>query len=201
MFTGLTQSLARVSSIQADGHGGSRLRLLAPGYGTAGVLGESIAVNGCCLTLVAFDADHLEFDCGPETLARTNLGRLAIDSPVNLERALKVGDPLGGHFVSGHVDGVGRVQAILPNGEWRNLHFFIPPEFDELLVVKGSIAIDGVSLTLVTVKPGEVSVMLIPHTLAATTLGSKQIGDEVNLEIDMIAKHVKKLFGNLSITL
>ncbi|MGL6075328.1 MAG: riboflavin synthase [Fimbriiglobus sp.] len=200
MFTGLIQTLAKVASITPDGHGGSRLTLLAPGYGTVGVLGESIAVNGCCLTLVAFDANQLQFDCGPETLARTNLGRLAVDSPVNLERALKVGDPLGGHFVSGHIDGVGRVKQIVPNGEWRNFHFSIPPEFDELLVVKGSIAIDGVSLTLVTVEPGEVSVMLIPHTLAATTLGSKNVGDEVNLEIDMIAKHVKKLFGNLSIT-
>ena len=201
MFTGLVQSLAHIRTVTPDGVGGTRLSVVAPAVAASAVLGESIAVNGVCLTAVAASADAVDFECGPETLLRTNLGRLGVGSPVNLERALRMGDPLGGHFVSGHVDCVGTVAAVEPNGEWVTITFAVPTAFDELLVHKGSVAIDGVSLTLVTVVPGAISVMLIPHTLAHTTLGSKTVGDEVNVEFDLLAKHVQKLLTHLTITL
>ncbi len=201
MFTGLVQSLAQVRSVSPDGVGGVRLSVVAPAVAASAVLGESIAVNGVCLTVVSSDADAVDFECGPETLLRTNLGRLGVGSHANLERALRVSDPLGGHFVTGHVDCVGTIAAVEPNGEWVTISFAVPKEFDDLLVIKGSVAIDGISLTLVTVEPGRLSVMLIPHTLAHTTLGSKTVGDEVNVEFDLLAKHVKKLFTHLTITL
>lgn len=201
MFTGLVQSLAAVQSVTPDGAGGARLTLRAPAVASAAVLGESIAVNGACLTVVAATAETLDFDCGPETLTRTNLGRLGVGSHANLERSLRLGDPLGGHFVTGHVDAVGLVTTVEESGEWRTFHFAVPKEFDDLLVIKGSVAIDGISLTVVGVAPGTLSVMLIPHTLAHTTLGLKGVGDEVNLEFDLLAKHVKKLFTQLTITL
>ena len=201
MFTGLVQSLTHIRTVTPDGVGGARLSVVAPAVAASAVFGESIAVNGVCLTVVASDADAVDFECGPETLLRTNLGRLGVGSPVNLERALRMGDPLGGHFVSGHVDCVGTLEAVEPNGEWVTITFAVPKAFDELLVLKGSVAIDGISLTLVTVVPGTISVMLIPHTLAHTTLGLKTVGDEVNVEFDLLAKHVKKLFSHLTITL
>jgi riboflavin synthase len=201
MFTGLVQSLAAVETVAPDGVGGARLSVVAPAVAAAGVLGESIAVNGVCLTLVAADGGSVAFECGPETLVRTNLGRLGVGSHVNLERALRMGDAVGGHFVTGHVDCVGTIAAVEPNGEWVTIHFAVPKEFDDLLVIKGSVAIDGISLTLVSVEPGKLSVMLIPHTLAHTTLGLKTVGDEVNVEFDLLAKHVKKLFTQLTITL
>ncbi len=201
MFTGLVQSLAAVETVAPDGVGGARLSVVAPTVAAAGVLGESIAVNGVCLTLVAAGGGSVAFECGPETLVRTNLGRLGVGSHVNLERVLRMGDAVGGHFVTGHVDCVGTIAAVEPNGEWVTIHFSVPKEFDDLLVIKGSVAIDGISLTLVSVEPGKLSVMLIPHTLAHTTLGLKTVGDEVNVEFDLIAKHVKKLFTQLTITL
>ena len=201
MFTGLVQSLAQVRAVTPDGVGGARLSVVTPSVAASAVLGESIAVNGVCLTVVASDGEAVDFECGPETLLRTNLGRLGVGSHANLERALRMGDPLGGHFVSGHVDCVGTIAAVEPNGEWVTITFAVPKEFDELLVHKGSVAIDGISLTLVTVAPGAISVMLIPHTLAHTTLGSKAVGDEVNVEFDLLAKHVQKLLTHLTITL
>ena len=201
MFTGLVQALATVQSVTPDGAGGARLTLRAPAVACVAVLGESIAVNGACLTVVAATSDTLDFDCGPETLARTNLGRLAAGSHANLERSLRMGDPLGGHFVTGHIDSVGVISAVEESGGWRTFHFAVPKGFDDLLVIKGSVAVDGVSLTVVSDAPGSLSVMLIPHTLAHTTLGLKGVGDEVNLEFDLLAKHVKKLFTQLTITL
>ena len=201
MFTGLVQTLAQIRAVTPDGNGGAKLSAVAPAVAASAVLGESIAVNGVCLTVIAVDGDSVGFECGPETLLRTNLGRLAVGSHANLERALRMGDPLGGHFVTGHVDCVGTIAAVEPNGEWVTIHFAVPKEFDDLLVIKGSVAIDGVSLTLVTVVPGAISVMLIPHTLAHTTLGSKTVGDEVNVEFDLLAKHVQKLLTHLTITL
>lgn len=164
-------------------------------------IGESVAVNGVCLTVVEKSAETFVFQVGPETVTRTTFGTLAVGDRVNLERPLRVGDPLGGHFVTGHVDGIGRIAKRESAGEWETVWFDLPKELDDLLVVKGSIAIDGVSLTLVDVQPGRVSVMLIPHTLANTTLGHKAVGATVNLECDLIAKHVYKLFKSLSITL
>jgi riboflavin synthase len=158
-------------------------------------LGESIAVNGCCLTVVAIDGACFEVQAGPETLARTNLGARGAGDRVNLERALKVGDRLGGHFVQGHIDSTATLRERRLEGEWEFLAFAIDAAWSPLLVAKGSIAVDGVSLTLVDVRPDGFSVMLIPHTLAVTTLGLIRPGDAVNIEADMLAKHVQKLLG------
>jgi len=193
MFTGLIQALGKITHVETDGHGGSLLRISEPALSPDLVLGESIAINGACLTVVGFDRESFAFHVGPETLLRTNLGKLIPGEQVNLERALRLGDPLGGHFVSGHVDAVGRIAKREPNGDWQTVWFEVPTAADELLVSKGSIAIDGVSLTLVDVQPGAISVMLIPHTLAHTTLGHKPVGAAINLEYDLLAKHVQKL--------
>jgi riboflavin synthase len=198
MFTGLVEALGRVVRIVEDGPG-RRLTLAWLGRGEADplMLGESIAVNGCCLTAVAVPPGTETFDvqAGPETLLRTNLGGLAVSDPVNLERALRVGDRFGGHFVQGHVDTTAVLRERRPEGEWQFLTFTIDPVRTPLLVPKGSIAIDGVSLTLVDVAADTFSVMLIPHTLAATTLGFLASGARVNIETDMLAKHVAKLLN------
>ena len=198
MFTGLVQSLGTVSSVKRDQSGGLALSIDNE-MATSLAIGESVAVNGCCLTVVKKSATTFHFQLGPETLENTVFASLVINSRVNLERALAIGDRLGGHFVTGHVDAVGRLIDITHDGEWTYLGFSVPQEFDELLVEKGSIAIDGISLTLVDVDPGRVSVMVIPHTLSATTFGMLTVGDPVHLEFDLIAKHVKKLFANLSV--
>jgi len=194
MFTGLVETLAAVDRV-ADNPGGKRLtvRHALPGDIS---LGESIAVNGACLTVVAFTADTFDFEVGPETLLKTNLGQLKPGNPVNLERSLRVGDRLGGHFVQGHVDAVGVIEKRDRTGDWEDVWFSCPPELTRLMVPKGSIAVDGVSLTLVNVEAGRFSVMLIPHTQAVTTLGLKVAGDPVNLETDMLAKHVAKLLNS-----
>jgi len=201
MFTGLIQSLGRITAIADDGHGGRVLRIAEPTFAPNLVLGESIAINGVCLTVVEHNDESFRFQAGPETLQKTNLGELVIDNRVNLERALRVGDSLGGHFVSGHVDAVGTIAERTQNGEWETIAFDCPKSLDELMVTKGSIAIDGISLTLVDVARGRFTVMLIPHTLAHTTLGFKPVGATVNLEADLLAKHVQKLFKSLSITI
>jgi riboflavin synthase len=196
MFTGLVQALGTVSRVEPDGHGGRRLAVSDPQIAPLLALGESVAVNGACLTVVRRDGVEFHFEAGPETLAKTNLGRLGVGDRVNLERALRVGDSLGGHFVTGHVDAVGEITARERAGEWETVWFGFPPGWDELLVNKGSVAIDGVSLTVVNVEAGRLSVMLIPHTLAHTTLGFKPAGAAVNLEFDLLAKHVRKLMQN-----
>jgi riboflavin synthase len=201
MFTGLVQSLGTIRTAADDGHGGRAITVHEPGIAPDLQLGESVAVNGVCLTVVRSDAETFDFQVGPETVTRTTLGTLQPGSRVNLERALRVGDRIGGHFVSGHVDCVGRVLSRETSGEWEKVWLAYHEDFDDLLVVKGSVAVDGVSLTLVAVEPTRFSVMLIPHTLANTTLGAKQIGDPVNLEFDLLAKHVQKLMRNLTVTL
>jgi riboflavin synthase len=195
MFTGLVEALGRVERAIEEGPG-RRLSLAWPGRADPLVLGESVAVNGCCLTVVAAGGDAFDVQAGPETLLRTNLGDLHAGNPVNLERALRVGDRLGGHFVQGHVDTTAVLRDRRPEGEWEFLAFVIDPAWTPLMVPKGSIAVDGVSLTLVDVAPEAFSVMLIPHTLAATTLGSLRPGGRVNIEADMLAKHVAKLLGH-----
>ena len=204
MFTGLVEKLGRVEGVIEE-NSGRRLTLSWPGLGRSAeplALGESVAVNGCCLTVVEADTegDLFVVQAGPETLIRTNLGDKSPGDPVNLERSLRVGDRLGGHFVQGHVDATAILRERKPEGEWEFLGFDLDPEWDPLMVPKGSIALDGVSLTLVNVTPGRFSVMLIPHTQAVTTLGTLRPGDRVNIELDMLAKHVRKLMngGNSS---
>ena len=196
MFTGLVQALGRIDRIVEEGTG-IRFTFAWEDLSADDPLeiGESIAVNGCCLTIVAVDGGRFEVQAGPETLMRTNLGNGNAEDRVNLERALKVGDRLGGHFVQGHVDTVATLRERRPEGEWEFLAFAIDRAWTPLLVPKGSIAVDGVSLTLVDVVPDGFSVMLIPHTLAVTTLGLIRPGDAVNIEVDMLAKHVQKLLG------
>jgi riboflavin synthase len=200
MFTGLVQALGTVREV-VDARAGLRLRVAEPTLAPKLEIGESVAVNGACLTVVARADDGFDFEVGPETLAKTTLGQLIADDRVNLERSLRMGDALGGHFVTGHVDCVGTILEETATGDWLTVWFGFPPEFEELLVAKGSVAVDGVSLTIVDAKSDRFSVMLIPHTRSATTLGLKKPGAAVNLEFDLLAKHVQKLFKRLSITI
>jgi riboflavin synthase len=192
MFTGLVEALGTVERVEGDGAGGCHLVVAAPGLAAGLAVGESVAVNGACLTVVEHDAETFRFQAGPETLRRTNLGDLAAGDRVNLERSLRVGDRLGGHIVQGHVDGVGHVAERQRQGDWETVWFTCPPDLARQMVPKGSVAVDGVSLTLVDVGRDRFSVALIPHTLANTTLGFKAAGAAVNLETDLFAKYVHK---------
>jgi len=198
MFTGLVQALGTVRVAEEDGHGGRRFGVAEPDFAGQLGIGESVAVNGACMTVVDRSADWFVFEAGPESLACTTLSKTNPGDRVNLERALRAGDLLGGHFVTGHVDGVGTVLERTASGEWEIVWFTCPSGFAELLVEKGSIAVDGVSLTVVDAKPDRFSVMLIPHTRQHTTLGAKSVGGAVNLEFDMLAKHVRKLVRGMS---
>lgn len=194
MFTGLVEVLGQVERVVEE-NAGRRLTLRWPGLAEVLAIGESVAVNGCCLTVVAAEGERFEVQVGPETLLRTNLGERTEGDRVNFERSLRVGDRLGGHFVQGHVDTTAALRERRREGEWEFLAFTLDPAWTPLLVSKGSIAVDGVSLTLVDVWPDGFSIMLIPHTLAVTTLGVIEPGDRVNVETDILAKHVAKLLG------
>jgi len=191
MFTGLVQNLAKIQEIVSQEPG---VRLVIEDAQTArsAAVGDSIAINGCCLTVVAVDADCLAFEAGPETMQRTTFGQLRVGDPVNLETSLRVGDALGGHYVTGHIDAVGTIEQRQDDAEWSTFWISLPRELSRQLASKGSIAIEGVSLTLVDVEDERFSVALIPHTLHVTTLGSKQAGDRVNLETDVLAKYVER---------
>jgi riboflavin synthase len=191
MFTGLVECLGTVRRTVADGPG-RHLIIAAPSFAADLRAGESVAINGACLTVVDRDAEECRFQAGPETLRLTNLGELAAGDRVNLERALRLGDRLGGHLVQGHVDGLGRVAERSRQGDWELVWFTCPPELAAQMVQKGSVAVDGISLTLVDVSAERFSVALIPHTLSHTTLGFKQPGATVNLETDLLAKYVWK---------
>ncbi|HJT79441.1 MAG TPA: riboflavin synthase, partial [Gemmataceae bacterium] len=197
MFTGLVEALGVVRRLDDDGAGGRHLVIAAPQIAGELAPGESVAVNGACLTVVERDAENCRFQAGPETLRRTNLGELAPGDRVNLERSMRLGDRMGGHIVQGHVDGLGRIAERQRQGEWETVWFSCPPELASQMVSKGSVAVDGVSLTLVEVGPDRFSVALIPHTLVNTTLGFKSVGAAVNLETDLLAKYVWKCLESL----
>jgi riboflavin synthase len=191
MFTGLVQSLAEVVDVIAEPPG-LRLVVREPAIAARAKSGDSIAINGCCLTLVETADQRLSFQAGDETLSRTNLGALAPGDMVNLEHSLRAGDPIGGHYVTGHVDAVGTVDAREDEGEWCRMWIRAPAAQLAQMAGKGSVAVDGVSLTLVDVERDRVSVALIPHTLTMTTLGRRKAGDRVNIETDVLAKYVEK---------
>jgi riboflavin synthase len=198
MFTGLVETLGTVEELTPEGVG-SRLTVRAKEIAGQLTLGESVAINGACLTVIARDENSFVFQAGPETLARTNLGSLKPGDRVNLERSLRAGDRLGGHLVQGHVDATGTVDERRPDGDWLTMWFRCPPALTAEMVSKGSVAVDGISLTLVDVTSDRFSVALIPHTLARTTLGFKQPGAVVNLETDVLGKYVVKYLRNLSL--
>ena len=181
MFSGLVEELGTVVSVSDHGPG-KRLVVDAGVVSEDAVIGASIANNGCCLTVVEIKGSQLAFDAGPETLKRTNLGAFVNGTRVNLERSLKIGDRLGGHFVTGHIDGVGHLDERIDDEDWSTFWFRIPDGMSRQMASKGSVAVDGVSLTLVDVEANRFSVALIPHTLNVTTLGQLQTGDPVNLE-------------------
>lgn len=200
MFTGLIEGLGQVAAVVPE-PAGLRLVIVPPapmlsGSGTDQCqLGDSVAINGCCLTVVEIKHDCWSFQAGTETLSKTNLGRLTVGHAVNLERSLPVNGRLGGHFVQGHVDGVGQVDVIDREGEWVAMWFRVPEALARLMVPKGSVAVDGISLTVVNVERDRFSVALIPHTLSVTTLGARAVGDPVNIETDILGKYVQKLLG------
>ncbi len=195
MFTGLVEGRGTIHSIRSEG-AAIRLELETPdGLLADSQIGDSVAINGCCLTIVETDGSRFVFQAGTETLAKTNLGELKTGSVVNLERSLPVDGRLGGHFVQGHVDGIGRVATIDSDGEWVTMWFSVPESLAAQMVAKGSVAVDGISLTLVDVEADRFSVALIPHTLQMTTLGIRNVGDAVNIETDIIGKYVQKLMG------
>jgi riboflavin synthase len=191
MFTGLVEACGRVAAVAVEGPG-VRLVVEAGPVAEGAGLGDSICVSGCCLSVVRMDGPRLEFEMGPETLSRTTLGGVSAGDPVNLERSLRLSDRIGGHLVTGHVDGVGRLASRVQDGEWVTCRFTAPPALLAQMAPKGSVAVDGVSLTVVDVTATDFSVALIPHTLAVTTLDSRHVGDGVNLETDLVAKYVSR---------
>jgi riboflavin synthase alpha subunit len=192
VFTGIVRELGRVVSV-APVAGGVRIVVAAPATAGSSAEGDSVAVSGVCLTAVVVADGELAFDAVPETLARTTIGGLAPGAAVNLEPALRAGEPLGGHYVQGHVDGTGTVERVWEDVNGRRLRVEAPEELLRYLVEKGSIALDGVSLTVAALDRRGFEVALIPHTLAATTLGELAPGARVNLELDVLAKYVERL--------
>jgi len=175
MFTGIIEALGEVLAVDSRPPG-KRLTIRAGSAADGVAVGDSVALSGCCLTVVAAQGDQLQFDAGPETLSRTTLGRLTIGDAVNLERAIRVGDRLGGHFVSGHVDAVGALIKREDAADWSTFWFQMPGPLRPQMASKGSVTVDGVSLTLVDVDADAFSVQLIPHTLSMTTLGKLRAG-------------------------
>ena len=188
MFTGIVEELGSVESLI-----GPRLRIRASRVLDDVTMGASTAVNGVCLTVVAWGDDWWEADVSDETFARTSLGTLAPGDPVNLERPVRLEDRLGGHLVQGHVDGTGTILERVPGEHWEVVHIGLPDDLGRYVVEKGSITVDGISLTVVESQRDRFSVSLIPTTLELTTLGRKVVGDTVNLEVDVVAKYVERM--------
>lgn len=192
MFTGLIEALGEVTGMRPAG-GGRRLDV-RPGFAVSElILGESVAINGVCLTVVAAEGDGMSFDVSPETLKATNLGALSPGDRVNLERAMKMSDRFGGHLVSGHVDASGTVSAVEPAGDYTVYRIAAPGEILDVSIRKGSITVDGISLTIVDLGEKDFSVAIIPHTARETTMGRARVGTRVNLESDLIGKYVARL--------
>jgi riboflavin synthase len=194
MFTGIVEERGRVSRV-GGGPGGRRIAVTAPKVSEGSPPGASVAVNGVCLTVVEAADGVLAFDLAQETLARSSLGSLGAGDHVNLERPVTLAGRLGGHLVQGHVDGVGTVEAVEPEGEGKRMRIRSGDGPGRYIVEKGSVALDGVSLTVAAATGDVFEVVLVPHTLAVTTLGSTRPGDVVNLEVDVIAKYVESLVG------
>jgi riboflavin synthase len=192
MFTGIVEELGVVEAIEDQGDA-VRLTVRGPLVVSDAGEGDSIAVNGCCLTVVTYDEQVFTADVMKETLDKTSLGAFQRGTRVNLERAVTADKRLGGHIVQGHVDGTGTILARTPSEHWDLVEVALPEGLGRYLVDKGSITVDGVSLTVVTVTDKSFTVSLIPETLARTTLGFKQAGDAVNLEVDVIAKYVERM--------
>ena len=195
MFTGIVESVGEVLSLKEDKDSWV-LRLSLPFFGSDGLgKGESLSVNGCCLTLREDADEEASFDLLEETMERTNLGEIEVGSSVNLERSLAANARLGGHFVSGHVDACGLIEIFEERGKNLYLQVGIPADYSRYLVDKGCIALDGCSLTVCDVNESSFAVWLIPHTIARTNLVDRQVGQKVNLEFDLLAKYVEKLSG------
>ena len=188
MFTGIVREVGRVEAVE-ERRDSVRLTVRAPETAVATKVGDSIALAGVCLTAVEVADSTMAFDAVPETLRRSTLGRLEAGGGVNVEPALRAGEPLGGHIVQGHVDGVGRIRAVVEEG----IEVEAAPEVLRYCVEKGSITVEGVSLTIATLGEGSFGIALVPHTREATTLGGVAVGDEVNLEVDVVAKYVERL--------
>lgn len=194
MFTGLVEETGRVVEIQVEERS-AKLTVSAPIVHQGLKLGDSVAVNGCCLTVIGQESDRLTFDAVPETLIRTNLGSLCPGEQVNLERSLEVGSRLGGHFVQGHIDGVGTVLALRQDENAVVMEIEMPAPLRRYFVEKGSVTVDGVSLTVASTLSTSFTVWTIPHTRAVTTLGEREIGDRVNLECDLLGKYIERLLA------
>jgi riboflavin synthase len=192
MFTGIVRERGRVESV-GGGTDGVRLVIDAPATAAQSSLGDSVAVSGVCLTVVGAENGTLAFDAVPETLRRSSLAQLAPGDTVNLEPALRAGEPLGGHYVQGHVDGVARIRAVQAEGDGRRVWIDPPADLLRYLVEKGSVAVEGVSLTVAELDAEGFAVALVPFTLAETTLGGLSEGAVVNLETDVLAKYVERL--------
>ncbi|AXE38224.1 riboflavin synthase [Acidipropionibacterium virtanenii] len=197
MFTGLVEELGEVVSLES-GAESAVMAIRGPLVTSDATLGSSIAVDGVCLTVTGVDGDVFTVDVMAETLARSGLGRLVPGTEVNLERPVPAGGRLGGHVVQGHVDGTARLVSRTPGDRWETLRFSAPQKLARYIVEKGSIAVDGISLTVAATGPGWFEVSLIPTTLATTVLGRLGIGEEVNLEVDVLAKYVESLLGAAS---
>ena len=192
MFTGIVEELGSIVAVEPEGEG-VRLSVHGALVTEDAHHGDSIAVNGVCLTVVTNEDGVFTADVMRETLDRSSLGRLTAGSAVNLERAVRASDRLGGHIVQGHVDGVGTIEHIAPGDRWTVVRVALPPDLSRYVVEKGSITVDGISLTVSAVTADHFEVSLIPTTLGLTTLGVKRVGEPVNLEVDIVAKYVEKL--------
>lgn len=193
MFTGLVETIGTVKEINPI-EGGARFILAIP-FALELRLGDSVAVNGCCLTVDQLDEEKVGFDLLSQTMRVTNLGSLEVDGIVNLERAMRANDRLGGHFVMGHVDCTGNVTAIEPIGQDYRIEVEIPENYTRYCIDKGSVCIDGISLTIASINGNRLEFWITPHTFKRTNLQTRKVGDPVNIEVDMLAKYVEKLFG------